>query len=98
MSTQRPARRPKPLVQPPVPCINVGDRLRAVVEVEADIEELATTRTDIIATIADTDPEETDTLATLNRELASVTARITPMDDAMRARLSHLYRPRTKPA
>jgi EAL domain-containing protein (putative c-di-GMP-specific phosphodiesterase class I) len=79
-------------------CINVEDRQRAVEHVLKTLNELHAKRATITEEITTTDPDETDTLEKLQRELASIDARITPLDDSMKARLSHVYRPVTDSA
>lgn len=67
----------------------VGEILRPVTYVRKDLKELTERRDAITAEIT----EKVDQLEQLRRDLASVNARIKPMDDSMKARFGHDHTP-----
>ncbi|MDB5168123.1 MAG: hypothetical protein JWO55_381 [Candidatus Saccharibacteria bacterium] len=77
----------------PVLSINIGEILRPVTHVRRDLKELANKRDAIAAKIEDTDPDDTDLLEKLKRDLAGIKASIVRLDDPMKARLGHAYTP-----
>lgn len=77
----------------PVLSINIGEILRPVTHVRKDLKELADKRDALVAEIEGTDPDDTNLLEKLKRDLAGVNAAIIRLDDPMKARLGHAYTP-----
>jgi hypothetical protein len=79
----------------PVSCINVGEILRPVDHVRAELAELAEKRVAKQEEIDTTSPDSTDLLEKLKRDLTGINAAIDRLEHPMKIRLGHAYTPIT---
>jgi hypothetical protein len=76
----------------PVLSVDIGERQRPVVHVRRELSQLAKKRDAKLKEIKKTDPENTNRLEELNRDLTLISNTIILLDDVMKAR-GHAHTP-----